>query len=81
MAIVEDVKKSLGITGDWMDETLIQYINEVQAYMIAAGVEESIINSPQCTGVIARGVADLWQYGSGQANLSRYFKERVIQLR
>lgn len=75
------VKKGLGITGDYQDDTLQIYINEVEDFMRGAGVSDAIINSNSSVGVITRGVIDLWDYGSGSTGLSPYFKERVVQLR
>lgn len=71
-----DVKKALGITGDYQDDTLTQYINEVKAFLVDAGVPEA----RQTSGVIARGVADLWNYGAGDGKLSSYFMVRATQL-
>lgn len=75
------VKKGLGITGDYQDETIELYIDEAKNYMASAGVPKSIIDSPVSIGTIIRGVSDLWDYGSGSTGLSTYFKERCIQLR
>lgn len=75
------VKKGLGITGNYQDDTLLIYINEVEDFMRGAGVSDAIINSNSSVGVIIRGVSDLWDYGSGSTGLSPYFKERVVQLR
>lgn len=75
------VKKGLGITGDYQDDTLQIYIDEVEDFMRGAGVSDAIINSNSSVGVITRGVSDLWDYGSGSTGLSPYFKERVVQLR
>lgn len=75
------VKKGLGITGDYQDDTLLIYINEVEDFMRGAGVSDAIINSNSSVGVITRGVSDLWDYGSGSTGLSPYFKERIVQLR
>lgn len=75
------VKKGLGITGDYQDDTLLIYINEVEDFMRGAGVSDAIINSNSSVGVIIRGVSDLWDYGSGSTGLSPYFKERIVQLR
>lgn len=72
------VKQALNIGGNYQDNTLKIYIDEVRAYMIGAGVNESEIN--KYVGVISRGVADLWNYGSGDAKLSNYFMQRVTQL-
>ena len=76
MAVLDDVKNSLGITGNYQDNTLNQYIAEVKAFLVYAGVPESSITS----GVIARGVADLWNYGAGEGKLSSYFMMRATQL-
>lgn len=73
---LSDVKKALGITGNYQDETLTQYINEVIAFLVDAGVPEA----RQTSGVIARGVADLWNYGAGDGKLSSYFMVRATQL-
>lgn len=77
---INTVKSMLGITGTFHDETITAYIDEVRSYMINAGVEAETVDSAQAVGVIARGVSDLWDLGSGSAALSPYFKERVIQL-
>lgn len=76
MNYLEDVKNALGITGDYQDATLTVYINEVVDFLTEAGVKKSNIT----TGIIARGVADLWNYGGSEGVLSPYFKERAIQL-
>lgn len=76
MALIDDVRISLGITGLYQDLTLQQYINEVKAFLIDAGVPENLITS----GVVARGVADLWNYGAGEGKFSEYFIQRASQL-
>lgn len=75
------VKQGLGIGGNYQDETLLIYIDEVKEYMLSAGVSKTTIESVKAVGAILRGVSDLWDYGSGSVGLSPYFKERVIQLR
>lgn len=77
---LELVKKALGITGEYHNDTLKIYIDEVKAYMVSAGVSEAVINSTVSAGVIARGVTDLWNYGAGAGKLSDYFYQRVGQL-
>lgn len=72
-----DVKKALGITGEYQDDTLNIYIDEVKAYMMSAGVSTEVINASVSAGVIARGVTDLWL---GGGKLSDYFYQRVSQL-
>lgn len=76
MATLEEVKKALGITGNFQDETLAVYFDEVVEYIKDAGAKPANITS----GVVARGVSDLWNYGAGDGKLSPAFKERVIQI-
>lgn len=78
--MLETVKAALNITGTYQDAALQAYIDEVNQYMVAAGVGASLINVSASAGAVARGVADLWNYGAGQGKLSPYFYERVIQL-
>ena len=76
MAVLDDVKNALGITGSYQDATLQSYIDEVTAFLVDAGVASKNITS----GVIARGVADLWNYGAGEGKFSEYFMMRASQL-
>ena len=71
-----DVKNALGITGDYMNSTLQIYFDEVVSYLVGAGVAETNITS----GLVSRGVADLWNYGSGEGKLSEYFMQGATQL-
>lgn len=79
--LLAKVKIGLGITGNFLDDTLKMYIDETKAFMLAAGVSETVVNDSVSVGCIMRGVADLWNYGSGDATFSEYFRMRVIQLR
>lgn len=74
--MLEDVKKALGITGNYQDDTLNEYINEVVEFLIDAGIYEANITA----GIVARGVSDLWNYGAGNGKLSEYFIQRATQL-
>lgn len=76
MVTLSDVKSALGITGDYQDSTLQMWMDEVVAVLKDAGVSESIMT----TGIIARGVSDLWNYGAGDGKLSPYFMQRATQL-
>ena len=78
--LLTKLKSGLGITGTYQDDTLQVYIDEVKSFMESAGVNKSVIESEAAVGCIIRGVADLWNYGSGSANLSPYFVQRLIQL-
>ena len=73
---LETVKDALGITGDYQDQTLQVYFDEVIAFLVDAGVAQSNITG----GLVARGVSDLWNYGSGSGRLSEYFLNRASQL-
>ena len=77
---LETVKNMLGITGPYQDNTLNGYIDEVKYFMASAGVSQRVIESSKSSGLIARGVADLWNYGSGGTALSPYFLMRCTQL-
>lgn len=70
------VKQALGITGYYQDNTIQAWINETVAFLQDAGVAEGNITS----GLVARGVADLWNYGSGDGKFSTYFLQRAAQL-
>lgn len=79
--LLTKIKNGLGITTDYQNETLQVYIDEVKAFMLSAGVKKAVVESEKSVGCILRGVADLWNYGSGNATLSEYFKMRVVQLK
>lgn len=74
--MLDKVKEMLGITGEYQDGTVQDYIDEAKAFIVDAGVKESNITA----GLLARGVADLWNYGGAKGEFSGYFKQRVTQL-
>ena len=74
------VKKILSMTGTYNDDAISLLITDVKYYLQDAGVHEVAVNSHAAIGVITRGVADLWDLGSGTVNLSPFFKERAAQL-
>ena len=78
--MLEKVKTMLGITGTYQDGTIQGYIDEVKQFLLDGGVDASIVNADTSAGIIARGVADLWNYGSGEGKLSVYFMQRATQL-
>lgn len=78
--MLEKIKEMLGITGNYHDALLQNYIDEVKQYLLDGGVQSEVVESTVSTGAIAKGVIDLWDYGSGNGKLSPYFKERAIQL-
>lgn len=78
--LLKKIKDGLGIVGDYQDATLSIYVEDVKAFMISAGVSQEVADSSASVGCILRGVADLWNYGSGSVGFSEYFKMRVTQL-
>lgn len=78
--LLTQVKLRLGITGAYQDGLLSGYIDDVKAFLTDAGVPTQVINSNASIGVIARGVADTWNYGSGDGEFSKMFFQRAAQL-
>lgn len=78
--LLSEVKKRIGITGDYQDDTLRGYIEDAKDYMLDAGVPEKVMNEKKIVGAVTRGVSDLWNYGAGEGEFSVYFYQRVIQL-
>lgn len=76
MATLTEVKQALGITGEYQDNTIQQYFDDVVGFLKDAGVSEANITA----GIVARGITDLWNYGSGEGKLSSYFMQRAAQL-
>lgn len=74
------VKNALGVTGDYQDDTLEEYINDVMDMLRDAGVRAAVVDSDKALGAISRGVSDLWNLGAGGGALSPVFFQRVIQL-
>lgn len=73
---LEQVKAALGITGNYQDNTIKMYFDEVVDFLVDAGVKQSNIT----VGILARGISDLWNYGAGDGKLSQYFVQRASQL-
>lgn len=74
------VKTALGISGDYQNDTLTFYIDEVINELVDAGVARNIAESDAAVGCIALGVNDLWNYSSGGVKHSEQFNRRLIQL-
>lgn len=78
--LVSEIKKRLGITGDYHDALLLGYANDTKEYMHSAGVPADVIDGEASVGVICRGVADLWNLSAGNGHFSGLFYQRVIQM-
>ena len=77
---LERVKIALGISGDYQNETLTFYIDEIINELVDAGVARNIAESDAAVGCIALGVNDLWNFASGGVKHSEQFNRRLIQL-
>ena len=73
---LEKIKITLGVTGNYLDQTLTGYAEEVEDFLINAGVKPQNITD----GIVTRGVIDMWNYGAGEGMLSDYFIQRAKQL-
>ncbi len=78
--MLEKVKANLGITGNYQDDTIKGYIDEVKQFLRDGGVDSKVVEDDSSAGIISIGVADLWIYGSGVVSFSPYFIQRAIQL-
>lgn len=78
--LLAKVKSNLGITGTYQDTTISGWIDEVKEFLIDGGIDEEIVNDIKSAGIITIGVKDLWNYGSGDGTLSKYFFQRATQL-
>lgn len=78
--LLEQVKKRIGITGDYQNDTISGHIQDVKDFMSDAGVSKDVMESEKIIGAVTRGVSDLWDYGSGNGEFSPYFFQRVTQL-
>lgn len=76
MPTLTDIKNALNITGEYQDNALQLWISEVEDFLTRAGVPAEAMTA----GIVARGVADLWNYGAGDGKLSEYFMQRAAQL-
>lgn len=78
--ILKAIKVRLGITGDYHDELLLALAEDVESFALDGGVNFNLIDTSAIVGLIARGVADLWNYGAGDGKFSSIFQQRMIQL-
>lgn len=78
--LLKEVKTRLLVTGSYHDNLFMGYIKDVKDYLLSAGVKPRVINGTSSIGCIARGVADLWNYGAGEGRFSESFNQRLIQL-
>ena len=75
--MLKQVKKLLGVTGKFQDETISGWIDEIKQLMIDGGISPSIVNDVKSAGVIAKGIDDVYFQ---KTNLSNYFWQRATQL-
>ena len=80
MNILDEVKTRLSITGSDLDGTIQGMIDDVISYCRSAGLKYTQLVSTRAVGLIARGVADLWNYGAGNGKFSDIFQLRLNQM-
>ena len=56
--MLEEIKKRLQITGNYMDDMLTAWIDSAKTYLIDGGADKTATESAY--GVIAKGVFDMW---------------------
>lgn len=79
--LIEEIKTRLGLTGDYQDALIGAYADDVKEFLVAGGIPYAVAESEKSIGVIARGVADLWNFGAGEGTFSPVFYQRLTQLR
>ena len=75
--LLSEIKTRLSVTGNFHDDLFTALAEDVKEYLTSAGADAEC---PAAVGVIARGVADLWNFGSGDGKFSEVFYQRVSQL-
>lgn len=80
MDLLQEIKNRLSITDDFHNDLLMSFATDTKEYLRSAGVKDSVIESEKSIGVISRGVADLWNFGSGEGKFSEMFYQRAVQL-
>ena len=68
-------------SGNYNDEQLKIFIEDVIDELISAGVKKEVAESAAAVGCIACGVNDTWNYTSGGVKHSEYFYRRMLQLK
>lgn len=76
MNLLSEIKSRLAITGNYHDELLTAYAEDVKEYLLSAGVKKKVVESKKAVGCIAKGVSDLWE----RETFSDLFRQRAIQL-
>ena len=78
--MLSEVKTRLAITGNFHDALLLAYIKDVKDYLVRAGISDVLLSDKRSIGTVARGVADLWNFGSGDGKFSSLFENMATQL-
>ena len=79
MAQFEDVLKAAGFT-DYHADSVRPYYNDGLAFILDAGVPESIATSDKAIGCLARYVLDTFNLNGNSVDLSPIFFRRLKQL-
>ena len=49
--MLETIKKALGITGNYLDDTIQIYIDEVNSYLVSSGMPSDLVNTDETVGI------------------------------
>lgn len=80
LELLAEVKTRLNIADEYHDDLLTALIADTKAFLSSAGVSDDVLADDMSVGCIARGVADMWNMGSGDGDFSPVFKMRATQL-
>ena len=75
--LLERVKKTNNITGNFHDDRVKEYINDVKRFMAGVDVPAAVLETDAVVGLIAMGVDSLMETG----DISPYVQKRIIQER
>lgn len=75
--LIEQIKIRLGVTGSYHDALIGALAQDVKDFILDAGADP---DDEASIGLIARGVADLWNYGAGDGTYSQVFFQRLLQM-
>lgn len=75
--LLERVKETNNITGEYQDNRVRGYIEDVKRFMRQADVPAAVLETDAVVGLVAMGVDSLMETGA----LTDYVKQRIIQER
>jgi hypothetical protein len=77
---LEEIKRGLGVTGSYQDQTLLRHLKDVKAYCISAGVSPIVLESDASLGCLFEVYQTQLDTGKWHTQFSVMFTQRLIQL-